>query len=149
MEEKMKKNKIIGDSIKMKLIFMFLMLSFLSYGQSRVYKTESEVRNEFDMIALADTTDDGQRYLTVEYDEIVAFHFLSEGIYPDSNIVVCSALIFLTKGIYNNKVGQLMRDYYHKTTNLWYDYSMPNPIAIERSKIDGNFVVNYTIEFDE
>ncbi len=131
------------------IMSLLLLISNFSMSQSRVLSTEAELRREFEIIALADETDDGQRYLTVVYDEVVVFHFLSKELNMDSNIVIESVLVFLSKGAFNNKIGQIMADYYQKSSSVWLDFTMQLTVMIERGRLDNRNVIGYSIDFNK
>lgn len=121
----------------------------MGFSQSRVFSTEAELRREYAIIAIADTSDDGQRYLTVEFENLVAFHYLSEGKNAEDIVVLRSYLLYYSVGAFNNKMGQIVKDYYQKSSDVWIDYRSELPVLIEKIKLEDRYVVGYSIDFNE
>jgi len=118
-------------------------------SQSRVLSTEAELREEFEIIEVAKTTEKGLRFLTVEYDDLIAFHYMSEGVDKDKVIVLNSILVYYSIGAFNNKIGYIKDNYYQKSTYEWFDYRFEKPILIQKRKVDDRYMIGYIIVIDE
>ena len=134
--------------LMMVIVALILMMN-TSFSQSRISTSYDELLKEYPLgeYVSQDTTDDGQKYITVQYSNYDATHYFN-----NSDYVTITAIFYKDSKSLNKKIQSLNDMYVCEAKNeedhglRWADYSFGYIITIKFIATDNLQVIRYSVD---